>query len=227
METDEDMGTDDEMGLVELFGYDKLERELILRQNNFSSPSPLYDALNDDRDEMTPEEAYSYSEQVLKSDGFDVSDIPGVNCFHQIQPCNIDYDYDMYKRYSQLAIDEYNRRFKDDNAELEFVKILKAMGQAARGIRYYITFMAKDLGDGGEIKTYQAVVLDGLDSETADSFRLKPPRMSQILAVMGDSGFGKRTFAMMKHVVFEDLSEVKCVWSLTMLLELGNMNNTS
>ncbi|XP_042945127.1 uncharacterized protein LOC122278967 isoform X1 [Carya illinoinensis] len=175
METDDDMGTDDEMGLVELFGYDKLERELILRQNNFSSSSSLYDAINDDRDEMTPEEAYSYSEQVLKSDGFDVSDIPGVNCFHQILPCNIDYNYDKYKRYSQLAIDEYNRRFKDANAELEFVKVLKAMGQASRGIRYYLTFVAKDLGDGGEIKTYQAVVLDGIDSETADSFRLKPP----------------------------------------------------
>ncbi|KAG6639515.1 hypothetical protein I3843_10G100900 [Carya illinoinensis] len=192
METDEDMGTDDEMGLVELFGYDKLERELILRQNNFSSPSPLYDALNDDRDEMTPEEAYSYSEQVLKSDGFDVSDIPGVNCFHQIQPCNIDYDYDMYKRYSQLAIDEYNRRFKDDNAELEFVKVLKAMGQAARGIRYYITFMAKDLGDGGEIRTYQAVVLDGLDSETADSFRLKPPEDERDSGSHGRQWFWKK-----------------------------------
>ncbi|KAF5472222.1 hypothetical protein F2P56_008959 [Juglans regia] len=165
----------DEMGLVELFGYDKLERELILRQNNYSSPSTLFDAINDDRDEMTPEEAYSYSEQVLKSDGFDVSDIPGVSCFHQIQPCNIAYDYDMYKRYSQLAIDEYNRRFKDANAELEFVKVLMVMGQAANGIRYYITFMAKDLGNGGEIKTYQAVVLDGIGSKTAKSFRLKPP----------------------------------------------------
>ncbi|KAG2685004.1 hypothetical protein I3843_10G101100 [Carya illinoinensis] len=174
METDDPL-TDDEMGLVELFGYDKLERELILRQNNFSLIPPQYSALNDFRDEMTPEEAYSYSEQVLKSDGFDVSGIPGVSCCHQIQPCNIDYNYDMYKRYSQLAIDEYNRRFKDANAELEFVKVLKVMGQASRGIRYYLTFMAKDLGDGGEIKTYQAVVLDGLDSKTANSFRLKPP----------------------------------------------------
>ncbi|KAG7960044.1 hypothetical protein I3843_10G101800 [Carya illinoinensis] len=105
------METDD-MALEGLFGYDKLERELILSQNNYSPPLPLLSALNDYRDEMTREEAYSYSEQVLKSDGFDVSDIHGVNCFHQIQPCNIDYDNYMYKRYSQLAIDEYNRRFK-------------------------------------------------------------------------------------------------------------------
>ncbi|XP_041027372.1 uncharacterized protein LOC121267535 isoform X5 [Juglans microcarpa x Juglans regia] len=191
----------DEMGLVELFGYDKLERELILSQNNLSSTSPEYCALNDLRDEMTPEEAYSYSEQVLNSDGFDVSDIPGVSCFHQIQPCNIDYNYDKYKRYSQLAIDEYNRRFKDANAELEFVKVLKAMGQASRGIRYYITFNAKDLGDGGEIKTYQAVVLDGIDSETAKSFRLKPPEDER------DSGNPGRQWFWENHLCNEDYLE--------------------
>ncbi|KAG6692262.1 hypothetical protein I3842_10G106200 [Carya illinoinensis] len=81
----------------------------------------------------------------------------------------------MYKRYSQLAIDEYNRRFKDANAELEFVKVLKVIDQATNGVRYYITFIAKDLGDGGEIKTYQAVVLDGIDSDAAKIFRLKSP----------------------------------------------------
>ncbi|XP_018814750.2 uncharacterized protein LOC118343654 [Juglans regia] len=181
----------DDMGLVELFGYDKLERELLLSQNNLSSTSPEYCAINDLRDEMTPEEEYSYSEQVLKSDGFDVSDIPGVNCFHQILPCNIDYNYDKYKRYSQLAIDEYNRRFKD---ELEFVKVLKAMGQASRGIMYYITFVAKELGDGGEIKTYQAVVLDGLESETAESFRLKPPEDER------DSGSHERQWFWKNHL---------------------------
>ncbi|KAG2685012.1 hypothetical protein I3760_10G104500 [Carya illinoinensis] len=65
------METDD-IALEGLFGYDKLERELILSQNNFSPPPPLLSALNDYRDEMTREEAYSYSEQVLKTDGFDV-----------------------------------------------------------------------------------------------------------------------------------------------------------
>ncbi|KAG7960041.1 hypothetical protein I3843_10G101500 [Carya illinoinensis] len=100
----------------------------------------------------------------------------------------------MYKRYSQLAIDEYNRRFKDANAELEFVKVLKVMGQAANGIRYYITFMARDLGDGGEIKTYQAVVLDGIDSETAKSFRLKPPEDER------DSGSHERQWFWENHL---------------------------
>ncbi|XP_028091790.1 uncharacterized protein LOC114292081 [Camellia sinensis] len=77
---------------------------------------------------------------------------------------------------NELAVDEYNHRIKDTNKELEFVKVLKSMSQAACVLRFYMTFSAKDLADGGNINTYQAVVLMGVGSEMSVlSFRLKPP----------------------------------------------------
>jgi hypothetical protein len=39
------------------------------------------------------------------------------------------------------------------------VKVLKAMGQACDLIRYYITFEAKDVADGGQIKTYKTLLV--------------------------------------------------------------------
>ncbi|CAL5323247.1 unnamed protein product [Camellia sinensis] len=96
--------------------------------------------------------------------GFDVANIPGVNQFHQILPMDI----------------TYNTKHFDTNKELEFVKVLKAMSQAACVLRFYMTFSAKDLADGGNIKTYQAVVLMGVGSKMSVlSFRLKPPEDEQ------------------------------------------------
>ncbi|CAL5337673.1 unnamed protein product [Camellia sinensis] len=103
--------------------------------------------------------------------GFDVANIPGVNQFHQILPMDITYNTKHFEWYSQLA---------DTNKELEFVKVLKAMSQAACVLRFYMTFSAKDLADGGNIKTYQAVVLMGVGSKMSVlSFRLKPPEDEQ------------------------------------------------
>ncbi|KAG2689364.1 hypothetical protein I3760_09G135400 [Carya illinoinensis] len=159
-----------EMGLVELFGYDK-ELNLI--------PPPVtsdnWGWLDDEREDMTEEEYCSYRDQVLKTDGFDVDRIPGVACFHQIQPYNVDKKTWDYEGYSRLAIEEYNFRFKDGDAGLEFVKVLKAMGQTANAMRFYLTLEARDLTDGGKTKIYQAVVLSGVTEDTVSSFRLKPP----------------------------------------------------
>ncbi|CAL5429960.1 unnamed protein product [Camellia sinensis] len=122
--------------------------------------------------------------------GFDVANIPGVNQFHQILPMDITYNTKHFEWYSQLA---------DTNKELEFVKVLKAMSQAACVLRFYMTFSAKDLADGGNIKTYQAVGLMGVGSKMSVlSFRLKPPEDEQdVQIVMGKNGSGKNmTFAM-------------------------------
>ncbi|CAL5387888.1 unnamed protein product [Camellia sinensis] len=105
--------------------------------------------------------------------GFDVANIPGVNQFHQILPMDI----------------TYNTKHFDTNKELEFVKVLKAMSQAACVLRFYMTFSAKDLADGGNIKTYQAVVLMGVGSKMSVlSFRLKPPEDEQGV-IPGEYGF--------------------------------------
>ncbi|XP_059435629.1 uncharacterized protein LOC132168636 [Corylus avellana] len=62
------------------------------------------------------------------------------------------------KQYSQLAIDEYHRRLKNENPQLEFVELLTARFKISDIVRYYITFEAKDIAAGGQTKTYQAVV---------------------------------------------------------------------
>ena len=39
------------------------------------------------------------------------------------------------------------------------------MGQACDVIRYYITFVAKEVAAGGQTKTYQAVVRRGIEDD--------------------------------------------------------------
>ncbi|KAI8025886.1 hypothetical protein LOK49_LG02G00131 [Camellia lanceoleosa] len=184
--SDDDDDDDEVFSLSKLFGYDEE-----LKRIPPVAPRCDYDDYDydDDRD-MTEDEYRVYKDQVLKSDGFDVANIPGVNQFHQILPMDITYNTKHYEWYSQLAVDEYNRRIKDTNKELEFVKVLKAMSQAACVLRFYMTFSAKDLADGGNIKTYQAVVLMGVGSKMSVlSFRLKPPEDEQ-----GSDSHGKEWF---------------------------------
>ncbi|KAG5520630.1 hypothetical protein RHGRI_033270 [Rhododendron griersonianum] len=185
--------------LVKIFGYDKNLPPIL-------TPGFRATDTDDDSDseqDMTEEEDRLYSEQVEKSGGFDVGFIPGVNMLGQIFPMDIEdkrfFDYDFG---SQLAVDEYRLRFKsvdafvlyqfmisvllykekteDEKRELEFVKVLKVMSQVVNGVRFYITFEAKDLADGDKIKIYQAVVLLGVGNKiTVKSFRLKPPEDGQ------------------------------------------------
>ncbi|XP_058194661.1 uncharacterized protein LOC131311294 isoform X2 [Rhododendron vialii] len=163
--------------LVKLFGYDKNLPPIL-------TPGFRATDTDDDSDsdqDMTDEEYRLYSEQVDKSGGFDVGFIPGVNMLGQIFPMDIEdkrfFDYDFG---SQLAVDEYRLRFKDEKRELEFVKVLKVMSQVANAVRFYITFEAKDLADGDKIKIYQAVVLLEVGTKiTVKSFRLKPPEDGQ------------------------------------------------
>ncbi|XP_058194664.1 uncharacterized protein LOC131311295 isoform X2 [Rhododendron vialii] len=172
--------------LVKLFGYDKNLPPIL-------TPGFRATDTDDDSDsdqDMTDEEYRLYSEQVEKSGGFDVEFIPGVNMLGQIGPVDIEdkrfFDYDFG---SQLAVDEYRLRFKDEKRELEFVKVLKVMAQVVKGIRFYITFEA-NLADGDKIKIYQAVVLLGVGNKiTVTSFRLKPPEDGQ-----GAGNHGKEWF---------------------------------
>ncbi|CAL5423249.1 unnamed protein product [Camellia sinensis] len=185
--------------LSQLFGYDEELKHIPLPAWSDTLDGDDYD-YDDDRD-MTEEEFRVYKDQ-----GFDVSNIPGVNEFHQILPMDINQDTKNYEWYSQLAVDEYNRRIKDANRELEFVKVLKAMAQGANAIRFYMTVNSKDLAGGGNIKTYQAVVLMGVGCEMSMlSFRLKAPEDEQGSgkAIVGKNGYGKMTFAMLS--MFHDM----------------------
>ncbi|XP_041028482.1 uncharacterized protein LOC121268328 isoform X2 [Juglans microcarpa x Juglans regia] len=130
---------------------------------------------------MTDEEFVFYRNEVVKSEGFDIPSMPDVSSFHMIQPCNLNREdeYILFQQYSQLAIDEYHRRFKDTSAKLELVKVLKTMSMVLDIVRFFITFEAKDLDDGGKTKTYQAVVRMDVFGESVLSFRLKPTEDEQ------------------------------------------------
>ncbi|CAL5331815.1 unnamed protein product [Camellia sinensis] len=59
-----------------------------------------YDYDYDDDHDMIEDECRVYKDQVLKSDGFDVANIPGVNEFHQILPMDITHNAKKYEWYS-------------------------------------------------------------------------------------------------------------------------------
>ncbi|KAB1221509.1 hypothetical protein CJ030_MR2G027148 [Morella rubra] len=140
------------------------------------------DFYNDGLHEMTDEEELFYSSHVLKSDGFDVPAMPDVFSCGMIQPCDVTDEMERIEigRFAQIAIDEYNRRFEKTKGKLEFVKVLKVMCVVVAGFIFYITFDAKDLADGGTIKTYQSEVFRGIVETSVLSFRLKPPDFEQV-----------------------------------------------
>ncbi|KAG6679332.1 hypothetical protein I3843_14G122200 [Carya illinoinensis] len=138
-----------------------------------------------DGERSLPEEYRAfYKREVSKSEGFDVPEIIAGYLYNLIQPRDLD---DIYEECTQLAIDEYNRRFAETNAKLELVKVSKVMAHLYDKIRYYITFEARDLADGGKTKTYQAVVRDAIPGISVLSFRLKPAEDEQV----GSGNHGK------------------------------------
>ncbi|KAG2671242.1 hypothetical protein I3760_14G124200 [Carya illinoinensis] len=76
---------------------------------------------------------------------------------------------------------------EETNAKLELVKVSKVMAHLYDKMRYYITFEARDLADGGKTKTYQAVVRDAIPGISVLSFRLKPAEDEQV----GSGNHGK------------------------------------
>ncbi|KAB1221506.1 hypothetical protein CJ030_MR2G027145 [Morella rubra] len=136
----------------------------------------------DGEHEMTDEEFLFFQSHRLKSDGFDVPAMPKVFSCGLIQPYDITGERQRIEvgGFAQLAIDEYNRRFEKKKGKLEFVKVLKAMCGVVAGFILYITFDAKDLADGGTIKTYQSEVFSGIVETSVLSFRLKPPEYEQV-----------------------------------------------
>ncbi|KAE9465072.1 hypothetical protein C3L33_03014, partial [Rhododendron williamsianum] len=143
---------DDEFGLVRLFGDQKPYVELP------PSGSPRAYSWSDDDSGCDDD----HTVPVEKSDAFDVCNTYRMDISKKTR-C---LDYDMF---SQVAVEEYNRRFK----------VLMALSHPCNLIVLYLTFEAKDLADGGTIKIYQAVVWWTVGDVKVESFRLKPPEDEQ------------------------------------------------
>ncbi|XP_062156155.1 uncharacterized protein LOC133863991 [Alnus glutinosa] len=112
---------------------------------------------------ITADECKRYTEQLVRTDGFEMDRRPRIFGFGLIRPCNI-RDPDQSRRcilYSKHAIKAYNKwicTWNISTPRLKFGRVLKAMRQYCDLLRYYITFEAEELADGGQTKTYQAVV---------------------------------------------------------------------
>ncbi|KAG2671243.1 hypothetical protein I3760_14G124200 [Carya illinoinensis] len=78
-----------------------------------------------DGERSLPEE-YSafYKREVSKSEGFDVPEIIAGYLYNLIQPRDLDY---IYEECTQLAIDEYNRRFAETMGKNGFGKAISLM----------------------------------------------------------------------------------------------------
>ncbi|KAB1223438.1 hypothetical protein CJ030_MR2G012435 [Morella rubra] len=143
----------------------------------------------DDDDEDRPctdEELDFYLNEVKKSDGFDIPFTCFLGDFNMITPQDLSEEdsYKCFEDMARLAIQEYNHRFEELNADMELVKVLKGMCKLQDLVRYFITFEARDLTTGGNTKIYQAVLRsDQYDGMEVLSFRLKPPENEQGLCI--------------------------------------------
>lgn len=121
---------------------------------------------------------------IVTLQGFDVSSFPNVVMYGHIRPITVEYHKKYCDYLTDLAIKHYN---KEQQANLQLVRIIKANAQAAAPMKYYITFEARDIvqqineeakdaDHKGPIKTFQALAYERIPlSLSGVSFvRLKP-----------------------------------------------------
>ncbi|KAI8570379.1 hypothetical protein RHMOL_Rhmol01G0029400 [Rhododendron molle] len=128
-------------------------------------------------DHRDREKYLAYLEQSRKTEGYEVTISPRGGVYGGVLPMDITKErrYKDYDMCAQLAIDKYSSTFKEQLG-LEFVKVLFVTGRISYFMTFYITFEAKDLADGGMVKTYQTEVLLGLREGVWNvrAMRLKP-----------------------------------------------------
>ncbi|XP_022731705.1 uncharacterized protein LOC111286148 [Durio zibethinus] len=130
--------------------------------------------------EMTDAEQKAFLAAFKESGGFDVPSFPEVYYNDLITPMNMSKGGPEYLfRYSVAGIGQYN---EEHGTNYEVVRVEKCMQQAARGIKYYITFLAKNkiasehgsdtpkAADDGSDKTeiFEALVLFGIPKDKED-----------------------------------------------------------
>ncbi|KAG5564049.1 hypothetical protein RHGRI_000275 [Rhododendron griersonianum] len=135
-------------------------------------------------DHQDREKYLAYLEQSRKTEGYEVTISRGRGVCGGVLPMDMSKErrYQDYDMCAQLAINKYNSIFKEQLG-LEFVKVLFVTGRISCFMTFYITFEAKDLADGGMVKTYQTEVLMGLREGVWNvrAMRLKPGLDEQAL----------------------------------------------
>ncbi|KAG5564039.1 hypothetical protein RHGRI_000271 [Rhododendron griersonianum] len=146
-------------------------------------------------DHRDREKYMAYLEQSRKTEGYEVTISRGRGVCGGVLPMDMSkerryQDYDMCPSPPcsiSIFLFPVNNCFRphDDMTSfgnvqeqlgLEFVKVLFVTGRISCFMTFYITFEAKDLADGGMVKTYQTEVLMGLrkGAWNVRAMRLKP-----------------------------------------------------
>ncbi|XP_020246921.1 uncharacterized protein LOC109824691 isoform X6 [Asparagus officinalis] len=134
---------------------------------------------NDGLHLMTAEEMKRYGTAVMRSDGFEVPELPNVFAFGLIIPYINNLPTKCREKifkYVRFAIDRQNEeRVKEGARELhlDITRIVNCNVQVACPINYYITFEANDL-DTNELDQYEAKVVTSVrDDYEVPIFRKK------------------------------------------------------
>ncbi|KAG5564044.1 hypothetical protein RHGRI_000275 [Rhododendron griersonianum] len=188
------------------------------------------------------EKYLAYLEQSRKTEGYEVTISPRGGVYCGVLPMDITKErrYKDYDMCAQLAIDKYNSIFKEQLG-LEFVKVLFVTGRISYFMTFYITFEAKDLADGGMVKTYQTEVLLALREGVWNvrAMRLKPgldeqgdllvfATMLDTVAILKEDGSGKTRNlstgfqekgegeeAVLQKVVITDMRSYTASWNIS------------
>ncbi|KAG5564034.1 hypothetical protein RHGRI_000268 [Rhododendron griersonianum] len=143
---------------------------------------PVQDCHHVRRQEAYDDGSRAHTHQ--SSSGYEVTISPRGGVYGGVLPMDMTKErrYQDYDMCAQLAINKYNSTFKEQLG-LEFVKVLFVTGRISCFMTFYITFEAKDLADGGMVKTYQTEVLMGLREGVWNvrAMRLKPGLDEQAL----------------------------------------------
>lgn len=128
---------------------------------------------------MSEEDWSLYWRQVKESKGFDADILKGFHPWEElvigiIAPVSLEEYGDEFKDFVEFAIKQEG---KENRIVLE--RIVKGNVQVCAPCNYFITFEAKDMDDGGLVKTYQTMVVllqfPDEDSSIVHIFREKPP----------------------------------------------------
>ncbi|XP_058220971.1 uncharacterized protein LOC131331138 [Rhododendron vialii] len=116
---------------------------------------------------FTPEEYAVYSRKLRASEGFDVGDVPARLLIEVIRPVRQQSDplalQQGFSDMAKVALGVYN---ENQGTRYQFFQVIRVNCVFTGALWYYITFQAKNVMDGSQLKNFQAVTsLGRLGSE--------------------------------------------------------------
>ncbi|KAF7141441.1 hypothetical protein RHSIM_Rhsim06G0044600 [Rhododendron simsii] len=111
---------------------------------------------------FTPEEYAVYSRKLRASEGFDVGDVPARIMLEVIRPVRQQSDplalQQGFSEMAKVALGVYN---ENQGTRYHFFQVIRVNCVCTGALWYYITFQAKNVMDGSQLKNFQALTSPG------------------------------------------------------------------